>query len=139
MSRKCITCGIEIDPRRIAILPETQTCTQHSTAEKKVAVVVQKGEGDHTWIETYAVEREDYDRMIEVESNWKKQVKETPVPNVVSTDEDEVIPTVDDFETDDKPEVENSFEEEIEDYDIDISDHDGIGNAFDDLNSDMEE
>jgi hypothetical protein len=116
MSRKCITCGIEIDPRRIAILPNTQTCTQHSTAEKKVAVTVQKGEGDHTWIETYAVEREDYDRMMEIENNWKKQVKETPVPKVVSTDEDEVIPTVDDFETDDKPEVENSFEEEIEDF-----------------------
>jgi hypothetical protein len=139
MSRKCITCGIEIDPRRIAILPNTQTCTKHSTAEKKVAVTVQKGEGDHTWIETYAVEREDYDRMMEIENNWKKQVKETPAPKVVSTDEDEVIPTVDDFETDDKPEVENSFEEEIDDYDIGISDHDGIGNAFDDLNSDMEE
>jgi hypothetical protein len=116
MSRKCITCGIEIDPRRIAILPNTQTCTQHSTAEKKVAVTVQKGEGDHTWIETYAVEREDWDKMMEIENNWKRQVKETPVAKVVSTDEDEVIPTVDDFETDDKPEVENSFEEEIDDF-----------------------
>ena len=132
MSRKCITCGIEIDPRRIAILPNTQTCTQHSTAEKKVAVTVQKGEGDHTWIETYAVEREDYDRMMEIENNWKRQVKETPAPKVVSTDEDEVIPTVDDFETDDKSEVETTFEEEIDEYFI--SDHDGIGGAFDDLN-----
>jgi len=116
MSRKCITCGIEIDPRRIAILPHTQTCTQHSTAEKKVAVTIQMGEGDHTWIETYAVEREDWDKMMEIENNWKRQVKETPVPKVVSMDEDEVIPTVDDFETDDKPEVENSFEEEIDDF-----------------------
>jgi hypothetical protein len=116
MSRKCITCGIEIDPRRIAILPNTQTCTQHSTSEKKVAVTVQKGEGDHTWIETYAVEREDYDRMMEIENNWKRQVKEAPVPKVVSTDEDEVIPTVDDFETDDKSEVETTFEEEIDDF-----------------------
>lgn len=116
MSRKCITCGIEIDPRRIAILPNTQTCTQHSTAEKKVAVIVQKGEGDHTWIETYAVEREDYDRMMELENNWKKQVKETVTSKTVSTDEDEIIPTVDDFETDDKNEVETTFEEEIEDY-----------------------
>lgn len=116
MSRKCITCKMEIDPRRIAILPNTQTCTQHSTSEKKVAVTVQKGEGDHTWIETYAVEREDYDRMMEIENNWKRQVKETPIPNVVSTDEDEVIPTVDDFETDDKSEVETTFEEEIDEF-----------------------
>jgi hypothetical protein len=116
MSRKCITCGIEIDPRRIAILPGTQTCTQHSTAEKKVAVTVQRGEGDHTWIETYAVEREDYDRMMEIENGWKKQVKETPVIKTISTDEDEIIPTINDFEFDDeniKP-----FEEEIEDYTV---------------------
>ena len=116
MSRKCITCGIEIDPRRIAILPQTQTCTQHSTIEKKVAVTVQKGEGDHTWIETYAVEREDYDRMMELENNWKRQVKETPAPKVMSTDEDEIIPTVDDFKTDDKDEDNNSFEEELDEF-----------------------
>lgn len=73
MSRQCITCGIEIDPRRIKILPHTQTCTQHSTAEKKVAVTVQMGEGDHTWIETYAVEREDYDKMIELETGKKQR------------------------------------------------------------------
>ena len=73
MSRQCITCGVEIDPRRIAILPNTQTCTQHSTAEKKVAVTVQMGEGDHTWIETFAVEREDYDKMVEMETGKKSK------------------------------------------------------------------
>ena len=118
MSRKCITCGVEIDPRRIAILPATQTCTPHSVVEKKVAITVQKGEGDHTWIETYAVEREDYDRMMEIENNWKRQIKETPAIKVVQTEDDDVIPTVDDFETDDKSEVETTFEEEIEEYDI---------------------
>ena len=116
MSRKCITCGIEIDPRRIAILPQTQTCTQHSTAEKKVAVTVQKGEGDHTWIETYAVEREDYDRMMEIEKKWKQTTTSSPLTPIISTDEDEVIPTVDDFETDDKSEVETTFEEEIDEF-----------------------
>ena len=116
MSRKCITCGIEIDPRRIAILPQTQTCTQHSTAEKKVAVTVQKGEGDHTWIETYAVEREDWDKMMELENNWKRQVKDTPAPKVVSTDEDEGIPTVDDFKTDDNVDDNDSFEDELDEF-----------------------
>jgi hypothetical protein len=139
MSRKCITCGVEIDPRRIAILPHTQTCTQHSTAEKKVAVTVQKGEGDHTWIETYAVEREDWDKMMELENNWKREVKETPTLKVISTDEDETTPVIDDFETDSKEDdFTKPFEEEIDTY-IDISDHDGIGDAFDDLNPDIEE
>lgn len=100
MSRQCITCGIEIDPRRIKILPHTQTCTQHSTAEKKVAVTVQMGEGDHTWIETYAVEREDYDKMMELEKNYKKQVDPKDKPFMKSTDEDDIIPTIDDFDVD---------------------------------------
>lgn len=78
MSRQCVTCGIEIDPRRIAILPNTQTCTQHSTAEKKVAVTVQMGEGDHTWIETYAVDREDWDKLKELETG--KKTKPDPAP-----------------------------------------------------------
>lgn len=81
MSRQCTTCGIEIDPRRIAILPHTQTCTQHSTAEKKVAVTVQMGEGDHTWIETYAVDREDWDKIRELETG--KKSKPDPIPTVL--------------------------------------------------------
>jgi len=81
MSRQCITCGTEIDPRRIAILPHTQTCTQHSTAEKKVAVTVQMGEGDHTWIETYAVDRADYDKMVELETG--KKTKPDPIKTVL--------------------------------------------------------
>lgn len=81
MSRQCITCGTEIDPRRIAILPHTQTCTQHSTAEKKVAVTVQMGEGDHTWIETFAVDRADYDKMVELETG--KKSKPDPISSVL--------------------------------------------------------
>jgi hypothetical protein len=85
MSRQCITCGIEIDPRRIAILPHTQTCTQHSTAEKKVAVTVQMGEGDHTWIETYALDRADYDKLRELETG--KKAKPNPIPTVLDGEE----------------------------------------------------
>jgi hypothetical protein len=132
MSRKCITCGIEIDPRRIAILPHTQTCTQHSTAEKKVAVTVQKGEGDHTWIETYAVEREDWDKMMELENNWKREVKETPVIKTISTDEEEVTPTVNDFETNVEDENEESFMSELDEYKI-------TDDADDESNNDIEE
>jgi hypothetical protein len=85
MSRQCKTCGIEIDPRRIAILPHTQTCTQHSTAEKKVAVTVQMGEGDHTWIETYALDRADYDKLRELETG--KKAKPDPIPTVLDGEE----------------------------------------------------
>jgi hypothetical protein len=85
MSRQCKTCGIEIDPRRIAILPHTQTCTQHSTAEKKVAVTVQMGEGDHTWIETYALDRADYDKLRELETG--KKAKPDPIPTLLDGEE----------------------------------------------------
>ena len=112
MSRKCITCGIEIDPRRIAILPNTQTCTQHSTAEKKVAVIVQKGEGDHTWIETYAVDRDVFEKIQELETG--KKAKPDPIKTVLDEevfeewdetlsdgldDEDEIVDDLEDFKT----------------------------------------
>ena len=121
MSRYCKVCGIEIDPRRLAILPDTQTCTQHSTAEKKVAMVVQMGEGDHTWTETYAVDREVYDKIQEAEKNFRKTTKSTPppAPKLKSVDDDKV-PTIDDFELE---ETDLPFENEIEEYVDDEEDH----------------
>jgi len=115
MSRYCKVCGIEIDPRRIAILPDTQTCTQHSTAEKKVAMVVQMGEGDHTWTETYAVDREVYDKIQEAEKNFRKTT--TPKkPKVKPTEEEEAeLSVLDDLEE----------EELIEDDEfVDVDDED---------------
>jgi len=99
MSRYCKVCGIEIDPRRLAILPDTQTCTQHSTAEKKVAMVVQMGEGDHTWTETYAVEREVYDKIQEAEKNFRKTSNPKPKSKVKPTEEEEEeLSVLDDLE-----------------------------------------
>lgn len=100
MSRKCIICGIEIDPRRIAILPNTQTCTQHSTVEKKAAVTVQMGEGDHTWIETYAVDREDLRKIEEAEKQFRKQLveEENVSLEIISTDVDDDTKTLNDFD-----------------------------------------
>lgn len=111
MSRKCIVCGVEIDPRRIAILPNTQTCTQHSTVEKKAAVTVQMGEGDHTWIETYAVDREDLRKIEEAEKQFRKQLveEENISLEVVSTDVDDDTKTLNDFDLEEdatEPEVE---------------------------------
>lgn len=119
MSRYCKVCGIEIDPRRLAILPDTQTCTQHSTAEKKVAMVVQMGEGDHTWTETYAVDREVYDKIQEAEKNFRKTT--TPKkPKVKPTEEEEAeLSVLDDLEE----------EELIEDDEfVDVDDEDDYSN-----------
>lgn len=126
MSRHCKVCEVVIDPRRIAILPDTQTCTQHSTAEKKVAMVVQMGEGDHTWTETYAVEREVYDKIQEAEKNWRRQTKPTPKPKVKSTDEDDEVPTIDDFDLNEdelETETQSFSEEELNRYVDDEDDY----------------
>jgi len=100
MSRYCKVCGVEIDPRRLAILPDTQTCTQHSTAEKKVAMVVQMGEGDHTWTETYAVDREIYDKIQEAEKNFRKTTNPKPKSKTKSIEEEEEFDELELEETD---------------------------------------
>jgi len=99
MSRYCKVCRVEIDPRRIAILPDTQTCTQHSTAEKKVAMIVQMGEGDHTWTETYVVDREVYDKIQEAEKNFRKTTNPKPKSKAKPTEEEEEeLSVLDDLE-----------------------------------------
>lgn len=100
MSRKCIVCEVEIDPRRINILPSTQTCTQHSTVEKKAAVTVLMGEGDHTWVETYAVDREDFRKIEEAEKQFRKQLQEEENISleIISTDVDDNSKTLNDFD-----------------------------------------
>jgi hypothetical protein len=113
MSRKCIVCEVEIDPRRIAILPNTQTCTQHSTVEKKAAVTVLMGEGDHTWIETYAVDREDLRKIEEAEKQFRKQLveEENISLEIVSTDVDDSSKTLNDFDLEEdatEPDVEHA-------------------------------
>ena len=96
--KKCLACGEEIHPKRLEILPNTQTCTQHSTVEKKAAVTVQMGEGDHTWIETYAIDREDFRKLEEAEKSFRKQIVEETTPEIVVIDKSDTIPTIEDFE-----------------------------------------
>ena len=119
MSRHCKVCDVMIDPRRIAILPETKTCTQHSTAEKKVAMIVQMGEGDHTWTETYAVDREVYDKIQETEKNFRRITNPTPKAKSKVTEEDEVVEL-------DAIELEDSdlpFEDEVNEFVDDENDY----------------
>ena len=113
MSRKCIVCEVEIDPRRITILPNTQTCTQHSTVEKKAAVTVLMGEGDHTWVETYAVDREDFRKIEEAEKQFRKQLveEENISLEIISIDVDDNSKTLNDFDLEEdatEPDIEHA-------------------------------
>ena len=113
MSRKCIVCEVEIDPRRIAILPNTQTCTQHSTVEKKAAVTVLMGEGDHTWVETYAVDREDLRKIEEAEKQFRKQLveEENISLEIIPADVDDSSKTLNDFDLEEdatEPDIEHA-------------------------------
>jgi hypothetical protein len=121
MSRYCKVCNVEIDPRRITILPETQTCTQHSTIEKKVAMVVQMGEGDHTWTETYAIDREVYDKIQEVEKNWKRVNKTIPDMEVKPTNVEDKDNIIDEFIYTDDDTL--PFMNELDEF-VDVDDED---------------
>lgn len=107
MARFCKTCGVEINPKRIEILPDTQTCTQHSTVEKKAAITVQMGEGDHTWTETFVVDREVSRKIEEEENRFRRQVIEASKPEFISEDEDDE--DRDDEEEDDEDEDNNDI------------------------------
>jgi hypothetical protein len=108
-----MVCEVEIDPRRIAILPNTQTCTQHSTVEKKAAVTVLMGEGDHTWVETYAVDREDLRKIEEAEKQFRKQLveEENISLEIIPADVDDSSKTLNDFDLEEdatEPDVEHA-------------------------------
>ena len=121
MSKYCKVCGIEIDSRRIAILPDTQTCTQHSTAERKVAMVVQMGEGDHTWTETYVVDREVYDKIQETEKNFRKTTNPKPKKVKLTEEEEEELSVLDDLEEEETEEVveDDEYTDDEDDYSSD--------------------
>jgi hypothetical protein len=70
--------------------------------------------------------------MMEIENNWKREVKEVPTLKVTSTDEEEITPTVDDFENNlEEDDLTKPFEEEIDD--------DFISEHSDDTDTDIEE
>ncbi len=68
------------------------------------------GEGDHTWIKTYAVDREDLRKIEEAEKNFRKQlIEDESTLEVVSTDADDDTKTLNDFDLEEdatEPEIE---------------------------------
>lgn len=72
MSKKCVSCGDDIHPKRLEILPKTKTCVSCSTTGRKRGVSMQFGEGDHSYNETIIMEEEDYLKYLEAEARMKK-------------------------------------------------------------------
>jgi hypothetical protein len=68
----CIKCGDIIPEGRLKALPGAKTCVNCSGVQKKGAVTIMKGTGDHTWIETIHLEHEDYKAYVEAENKLRK-------------------------------------------------------------------
>lgn len=67
MNKLCIECGELIHPKRLEILPHAVRCVACSTTGKKAAITVTKGEGDHTYNETIIMDRENFNKIQEIE------------------------------------------------------------------------
>ena len=95
-------CGVQIPTARLKILPNTHTCVNCSDVKTKKPVIVQHGQGDHTYIETIFLEHEDYVQYVEEETKLRKRMiatkselvdfdNETPIPNrIPSIDSDSI-------------------------------------------------
>ena len=82
--RHCTGCGEQIHPKRLEIMPNTTRCVACSTVQKKGAVTIMKGTGDHTWIETIHLEHEDFVKYMEAEKKIKHASElDTPVDSDV--------------------------------------------------------
>lgn len=97
--KKCISCGDDIHPKRLEILPNATRCVACSTTDRKAGVTVMKGEGDHTYVETIIMERDEFIKYQEAELKARGQrpddfthpdnfIKETTVEED-KTEEDE--------------------------------------------------
>jgi hypothetical protein len=73
MIKHCKGCGEQIHPKRVEILPKTQTCVNCSGSEKKGAINIIRGERDHTYVETIILEADEYRRLKEAETQINKQ------------------------------------------------------------------
>jgi hypothetical protein len=74
----CKSCGEQIHPKRVEILPTAVTCVGCSTAKRKGAVTLLQGEGDHTWVETIFLEHDQYQQYIAAENKLRKIASNLP-------------------------------------------------------------
>lgn len=71
---KYCKCGVQIPPARLKILPNTMTCVNCSEVQTKKPVIIQRGEGDHTYTETVVLEYEQYVKYTEEENRFRKRI-----------------------------------------------------------------
>jgi len=94
LKKNCIVCKESIHPKRLEILPHAVKCVKCSNTNKKAGVIVMKGEGDHTYLETIIIEHEDYIKYQKLE-NKLKDVEKLFTPE---TDDEEIVEEEDDNE-----------------------------------------
>lgn len=70
--KHCTGCQKQIHPKRLEIMPNTTRCVACSTIQKKGAVTIMKGEGDHTWIETIHLEHDEYKKYMVEENKLRR-------------------------------------------------------------------
>ena len=78
VTRHCTGCGEQIHPKRLEIMPNTTRCVACSTVQKKGAVTLLKGEGDHTWVETIFLEHDEYQQYMAAENKMRKIASSAP-------------------------------------------------------------
>jgi hypothetical protein len=85
MNKLCISCNEPIHPKRLEIIPNAVKCVSCSTTSKKAAITITKGEGDHTYNETIIMERDEFNRLQELEYKINGKRKDS----ISHPDEDE--------------------------------------------------
>jgi hypothetical protein len=61
--KKCIVCNTLIPEGRLKAIPTAITCTEHSAAGRKKAIITTLGEGDHTCNEIEIVDESMFNKI----------------------------------------------------------------------------
>lgn len=74
MIKNCISCGEEIHPKRLEILPNTKVCVKCSNTGLKRGINVLKGnvEKDDTWNDLIMMDEDEYNKYIEIQKQKPK-------------------------------------------------------------------
>jgi hypothetical protein len=109
----CVSCGEEIHPKRLEILPNTQQCVTCSTTGRKAGVTIVGGEGDHTFNDVIIMDREVFEEYQELEHKIYGRRKddishpEEEEVEVVEGDEDEEVIEIEEVEEVDPDDLED--------------------------------
>jgi hypothetical protein len=89
--KKCNTCGEEIHPKRLEILPTATQCVKCSTTGKKAGIIVTIGEGDHTYNDIVIMDHETFNEYRELEHKlYGKRSDNIEHPDEVEDEEENV-------------------------------------------------